>query len=144
METHTTSAPIARTFDPSVWLENFENAGGAYVLTADHLHLMVRVLDNPDDQQREAKELIAALSDDDFDSLQRWMRRGWPGFTPELWTESFIAAGGYLTASQGRPMLGYPEEQHVELSNLRARLSSEQVAELRTYLRRLLDLEEAA
>ena len=129
------SAPAAHTFDPAEWLSRFESFGGSYAMRDGQLALFIAIFGQTDAHVSEARQMINSVGPHEQTALEQHLLNGVEGFTVESWLADFIAEGGSVTAIEGRPALGYPEEHSIKLSNMRQRLSADQADQLRAHLR---------
>lgn len=145
MTTDSTIALNAHTFDPAIWLARFEALGGCFTVTpSGETMLGWFCWGHPAEEQAQARAMGEALSEQQRAAITAHLLRAVENFTPEGWLAEFIAVGGSAQAISGKPTLGYPEEHHARLANMRARLNPEQALALRAYLCRLLGVEETA
>ncbi len=141
MTTDSTIAPNAHTFEPARWLERFEALGGCFTATpSGDTMLGWFCWGHPAEEQAQARAMGEALSEVQKAAITAHLLRAAGNFTPEGWLAEFVAAGGSAQAISGKPTLGYPEEHHARLANMRARLNPEQALALHNHLCRVLGI----
>lgn len=129
-------------FDPQVWLDKFESCGGWLQFdeqgnAATHCSVMRNTLPN----QYKAADMLREISDQQMKKVIEVRKAEATRFKPAIWCVEFNAVGGSVFAMAGQPWTGVPEQADDRAHMMRRRLIPEEVAKLRSFLRRHLDLE---
>lgn len=129
-------------FDPRTWLDEFERCGG-WLQVDDQGTFAAQwsIYRNDEQNQIRVAEMLRDVSDDEMDEVIAARKAEAAQFKPGIWCVEFNAAGGSVYAMAGRPWTGIPERADGRALRMRNRLIPEEIAKLRSFLRRHLGLE---